>query len=289
MGLAMVDLIKQSSLDLDLITRSEYSQDIVAWLKRRELELPEYKRMSPQLSQRRKLIDWSTMVAEKLELSNCTVHLAVKILDLFMDGHDIQDPQLYLVCLVSILLASKIEEKDDRIPKCSKLNSFVKSEFPLSDFKALEYLMLKYFKWKLGLPTACHFAEIWLAHAISPTDSHNNGPLVSFREARAYFHQYVKYFLDLSMQDDVFIDVPPSKLAAALLAASRVSFGLTPTWSSNLAYLTGFRFAELQDQIELLLRTFKMDDMEEKEDEGYISLMGSPEQGMTSSPELMET
>ena len=68
----------------------------------------------------------SFQVAGKLNLSTATVHLALRIIDLFMDGHDIQawnhneldftrflyqEPQLYLVCLGALLLASKMEER----------------------------------------------------------------------------------------------------------------------------------------------------------------------------------
>ena len=45
---------------------------------------------SPQLSRRAELADWLSRVAESLGLGRCTLHLAVKILDYFMDGHDIQ-------------------------------------------------------------------------------------------------------------------------------------------------------------------------------------------------------
>jgi hypothetical protein len=267
-------------------------QDIVLWLKKREQFLPEFKRQSPQIKKRRKLIDWTTMVAEKLELSTCTVHLSIKLLDYFMDGHDIQNPQLYLVCLVSILLASKMEEKDDKIPKCSKLNAFVKYQFPKPDFLSLEFVMLKYFNWSLGMPTACNFAEMWLPFAIQPTDSHNNGPIVSFREARAYFHQYVKYFLDLSLADPQFIDVPPSQLGAALLAAARIGFGLTPFWSHEMSSRTGFLLNALRSCTDILLQTFRLDGAgeREREDEGYHSLIGSPDKTTDSPcPELMET
>ena len=34
-------------------------------------------------------MDWLSRVAESLGLGRCTLHLAVKILDYFMDGHDI--------------------------------------------------------------------------------------------------------------------------------------------------------------------------------------------------------
>jgi len=285
-------LLKANRLGLtyDIV---DYSQDVIMWLKKREQHLPEFRRQSPQIKKRRRLIDWTTAVAEKLELSTCTVHLAVKLLDYFMDGHDIQNPQLYLVCLVSILLASKMEEKDDKIPKCSKLNALVQHKFPKPDFLSLEFVMLKYFNWSLGMPTACNFAEMWLPYAIQPTDSHNNGPMVSFREARSYFHQYVKYFLDLSLVDPQFIDVPPSQLGAAILAVARIAFGLTPFWSHEMSTLTGFVLESLHGCTEVLLHTFRKDGTGERvgeSDEGYQSLISSPDKTMESScPELMET
>jgi len=269
----------------------EYYHDIIAWQKTREQQSMEYKRQSPQISKRRHLVDWTSIVAEKLKLTSCTVHLAIKILDYFMDGHDIQDPQLYLVCLGSLLLASKVEEKESNVPKCSELNAFTKNQFPLSDFISLEIVILKYFNWNLCLPTACYFAEMWLPYAICETDSHNYGPIVSFREAKAYFHQYVKYFLDLAMQESVFISTPPSLLAASLLAAARAAFGLTPQWPKNLVGITGYEMKSLGPFTDILLSTFKRDASEDQEmsacypedmeetDDGYQSGTSSPVKG----------
>jgi hypothetical protein len=44
-------------------------------------------------------------VAEELNLSNTSVHLAVYLLDIFMDNHRIVEERLGLVALVCILLA----------------------------------------------------------------------------------------------------------------------------------------------------------------------------------------
>lgn len=44
-------------------------------------------------------------VTEELNLSNTSVHLAVYLLDVFMDNHRIVEEQLGLVALVCILLA----------------------------------------------------------------------------------------------------------------------------------------------------------------------------------------
>jgi len=254
---------------------SDYIQVIVSWLKKREAQSMEYKGQSPQIQRRRHLVDWTSIVGEKLHLTNSTVHLAVKILDYFMDGHDIQDPQLYLVCLVSLLLAAKMEEKEKNVPKCSVLNSFTEHKLPLNNFVSLEVVILKYFNWNLCLPTACSFTELWVPYSVHPTDLHNNGPLISFREAQAYFQQYVKHFLQLVMQESAFVDTLPSLLGASLLAAARISFGLTPTWSKRVELITGYALETLQPFVEVLLSSFSKDVCEETDismdDEGYLS------------------
>ena len=45
---------------------------------------------SPQLHKRQHLVEWTVQVQEKMGLCEASLHLAVSILDLFMDGHDIQ-------------------------------------------------------------------------------------------------------------------------------------------------------------------------------------------------------
>ena len=70
---------------------SEYTMDILSWLKQKERHgLPHCRRQSPQLEKRLQLVEWSCEVADKLGLCTSTLHLAVKLVDLFMDGHDIQ-------------------------------------------------------------------------------------------------------------------------------------------------------------------------------------------------------
>jgi len=254
---------------------SEYTMDILSWLKGKERNSSHYiRRQSPQLEKRSLLIDWTKDVAEKLGLHEGTLHLAVRLIDLFMDGHDIQNPQLYLVCLGSLLLAAKIEEKDGHVPRCSQLNAFVKNYFPLSDFFSLEMVMLNYFNWNICLPTTCYFASILLPHAIHPSDHHNSGPILSFIKAQAYFQEYVEFFLKVSLTDVSFIDTLPSILAASVIAAARRAFGLSPIWSENLEMLTGYREDQLGHLTTLLLFHHGMS--VNSSDEGYCSFSSSP-------------
>jgi len=254
---------------------SEYTMDILSWLKVKERHAPHHcRRQSPQLEKRVQLIDWSCDVADKLGLCTSTLHLAVKLVDLFMDGHDIQNPQLYLVCLGALLLAAKIEEKDGNVPRCSQLNVFVKNYFPLSDFFSLEMVMLNYFNWNICLPTSCYFTSLLLPHSIQPTDHHNSGPILSFPKAQAYFQEYVQFFLKVSLADVSFIDIIPSLLAASIIAAARRAFGLSPHWPDNLEMLSGYVEEQLGHLTTLLLFHHRLS--VSSADEGYCSFTSSP-------------
>lgn len=44
---------------------------------------------------------------EQLRLANTSVHLAVRLLDLFMDNHRVETPHLCLLALGCLLLASQ--------------------------------------------------------------------------------------------------------------------------------------------------------------------------------------
>ena len=71
--------------------RSEYTMEIMSWLEVKERQGPHHMRIqSPQLDKSAQLVDWTCDVAEKLGLCQSALHLAVKLIDLFMDGHDIQ-------------------------------------------------------------------------------------------------------------------------------------------------------------------------------------------------------
>jgi hypothetical protein len=50
-------------------------------------------------------VTWLRAIAEELHLSNSSVHLAVYLLDIFMDNHRIVEERLSLVALACILLA----------------------------------------------------------------------------------------------------------------------------------------------------------------------------------------
>ena len=63
----------------------------------------------------------------------------LRYLDKFMSGHDIKEPQLYLVCCGSVLLASKVCERESNIPRLSTLTALLPVKLSVSDLHSLEY------------------------------------------------------------------------------------------------------------------------------------------------------
>ena len=70
---------------------SEYIGDIFRCIRERERKpILRIRRTSPQLGKRGQLIDWARDVSNKLQLNLNTFHLAIKLIDIFMDGHNIE-------------------------------------------------------------------------------------------------------------------------------------------------------------------------------------------------------
>uniref|UniRef100_A0AC11DFN5 Cyclin J like n=1 Tax=Ovis aries TaxID=9940 RepID=A0AC11DFN5_SHEEP len=74
---------------------------------REELKLPTFRAHSPLLKSRRFLVDILTLLSSRCQLCPAARHLAVYLLDHFLDRYDITtSKQLYAVAVSCLLLAS---------------------------------------------------------------------------------------------------------------------------------------------------------------------------------------
>jgi hypothetical protein len=55
------------------------------------------------------------LVCADIGLSTNTIHLSVRLLDFFMDDHDIVERKLHFVAVGCILVAAKYEETDNKV------------------------------------------------------------------------------------------------------------------------------------------------------------------------------
>ncbi|XP_069756609.1 cyclin-J-like isoform X2 [Narcine bancroftii] len=212
-----------------------------------ELKLLPYKSRSPQLNVRRYFADLLAIISNHFHLCPTARHLAVYLLDLFMDRYNISVQQLHLVALSCLLLASKFEEKEDRVPKLEQLNSLhcmtsVNLVLNKQTLLHMELLLLESFQWNLCLPTAAHFIDYYLSIAVHETDLHDGWPMFYLEKTKLYTKKYSGYFLEVTLQ-----------VAAACIAASRAVLKLSPLWPVRLYYLTAYAWETLLPCVEQLL------------------------------------
>lgn len=252
------------------MAEEEYVPDILSWVMSRERR-PGVSR-SPQLFRRRQLIDWTCGISSRLGLTTQTVHLAVKFLDKFMSGHDIKEPQLYLVCCGSVLLASKVCERESNIPRLSTLTALLPVKLSVSDLHSLELVMLSYFSWDLNMATACYTAELLLPYCL---ETHDLKPVSKryhcFQTLKMELLRTVKEMLDICLVEESFMQTLSSMAAVTVVQASRLVCGLP--WSDRLDAMTGYSRENIQTPTDCLLSLHKLQVEDEVIiiDEGYIS------------------
>ncbi|CAG6017890.1 cyclin-J isoform 1-T2 [Menidia menidia] len=253
--------------------KGQLAADIYQALRYKELKLPSYKGQSPQLNLRRYFADLIAIVSNRFRLCPAARHLAVYLLDLFMDRYDVTMQQLHMVSLSCLLLASKFEEREDRVPKLETLNSLtcmssVNLVLTKQGLLHMELLLLETFQWNLYLPTAAHFIEYYLSIAVHEADLHDGWPMTSLEKTKLYMAKYADYFLEVSLQDHLFLYFAPSMVAAACVAASRLILHLSPTWPPRLQRLTGYSWESLVPCAEKLLVAHDSDVKEANKQKG---------------------
>ncbi|XP_067103970.1 cyclin-J-like protein [Osmerus mordax] len=238
--------------------KGQLAADIHQSLRIKELKLPAYRAHSPQIGMRRYFADLLAILSNRYQLCPTARHLAVYLLDLFMDHYDVAVKQLYVIALSCLLLASKFEEKEDRVPKLEQLNSLgfmcsLSLVLNKKDLIKMELLLLETFGWNLCMPTPAHFIDYYLQASVQEGDLYNGWPLSSLSKTRAFMDKYTHYFLEVSLQDHAFLSFRPSQVAASCVASSRICLQVSPSWTSALHLLTGYSWDHLSQCIELML------------------------------------
>uniref|UniRef100_A0A8C5JVI5 Cyclin-J-like protein n=1 Tax=Jaculus jaculus TaxID=51337 RepID=A0A8C5JVI5_JACJA len=262
--------------------RGQLAADIHQALRYKELKLPSNKGQSPQLSLRRHFADLIAIVSNRFTLCPSARHLAVYLLDLFMDRYDISIRQLHIVALSCLLLASNFEEKES-VPKLEPLNSLgcmtnMNLVLIKQNLLHMELLLLETFQWNLCLPTAAHFIEYYLFEAVHETDLHDGWPMICLEKTKLYMAEYAAYFLEVFLQDCAFLNYAPSLVAAACVASSRIILHLSPAWSTRLHRLTAYSWDFLVQCIERLLTTHDNDTGTQSAQLGVFQTASHPSQ-----------
>lgn len=122
-------------------------------------------------------------IAKTCEMSNVCIHLAVTLMDLFMDNHDLKFDTIMLVSFACLTLAgkclpflainvkaynnlnfifvAKIEEHCLNIPKLNTMQNVISKDVTNSHFRRVEMKILMFFEFNVAVPTVAHFIEFY--------------------------------------------------------------------------------------------------------------------------------
>lgn len=101
-----------------------FAQDIHNHLRQQERKRYLYRGHSPQLHLRKRTVKYIHTICEQLEFCTTALHLAIYLMDIFMDNHTIQSKHLQMASLVCLIVAGKSKGKilvydhttNDKIP-----------------------------------------------------------------------------------------------------------------------------------------------------------------------------
>ncbi|XP_037356444.1 cyclin-J-like protein isoform X2 [Talpa occidentalis] len=236
------------------------ASDVHCTLREKELKLPAFRAHSPLLKSRRFLVDILTLLSSHCQLCPTARHLAVYLLDHFLDRYNIiTSKQLYAVAVSCLLLASKFEDREDHVPKLEQINStriLSSQNFTLTKQELLgtELLLLEAFCWNLCLPTPAHFLDYYLLASVSEKDHHcHSWPTICPRKTKECLKEYAHYFLEVTLQDHIFYKFQPSVVAAACVGAARICLQLSPYWTRDLQRISNYSLEHLSTCLEILL------------------------------------
>jgi hypothetical protein len=199
------------------------------------------------LPYRRYLVDWMSDVGEQCRLHNSTVHVSVLFLDKIFRSAEIPRAQWQLLATACISVAAKYEEAEEHcpsIPDLLQLTKLSNAGHTSLSFREGELEVLRHLGWRLRAVPALHVVGYALSKGTCFVDDTWQGRGL-IEKIPKYVKKYAEFFCNLTLQEYTFQQYLPTKLAAAVILASRVALQLEPRWRPELVRLTGYEESEI--------------------------------------------
>lgn len=256
--------------------KDKVAEDIYDTMRRKEeYSLSSYSGRSPQIWARRQLVDWISVIVENFNLEMTSHHLAVYLIDFFMEKLEVDTNHLYLLAMACLCIAVKYEEHCEKRPRLSSLNEFIPShgllrKYTASELHSMELTVLGYFNWSLSVPTCAQFLPYFLNVAVDKSDLRNGIQISSKEVVESYLLKHTHYFQEISLQEHTFRNYLPSLVAASCIAASRICLQLTPTWPKALELMSGYCLEEILPCVHMMIRMQQKDQQQHTANEVHV-------------------
>jgi len=184
------------------------------------------------------LVDWLVEVHLKFKLVPETLYLTVNLIDRYLSVKEVERPNLQLVGVSCLLIASKYEEIYP--PELRDLVYVCDRAYSGNEILDMEEAVLKALDYQVTIPSAHCFLVRYLKAA------HGDKRIV----------QLACYLTDSSLTSYTLLHYLPSQLAAAAILVARKVVGRNP-WSPTLLAYSGYTEEEILPVARALLAELK--------------------------------
>ncbi|PHT79959.1 G2/mitotic-specific cyclin-2 [Capsicum annuum] len=213
----------------------EYVEDLYKFYKLSEDENRprDYMDSQPEVSARVRavLVDWLIEVHKRFELRPESLYLTVNIIDRFLSEERVPRRELQLVCVSSMLIASKYEEI--WAPEVEEFLTITVNAYARDQILLMEKAILGKLEWYLTVPTQYVFLVHYIKAAV-PSDQEMEN--MTFFLAELGLMNYT-----------TAISYCPSKLAASAVYAACITLHKSPRWTDTLKHHTGYSEDQLME------------------------------------------
>lgn len=116
-------------------------------------------------------------------------------------------------------------------------------------------MIIQSFQYNLIYPTAAVFVEYYMEACVSESDYQKSGKQYNCCEdLKSAVAIRVLEILDLTINDYEMVQMLPSKLSAACIAAGRKLVHIENVWSTELVLLTNYLFKDIEQLMQALLK-----------------------------------
>lgn len=203
------------------------------------------------------LINWIRRLCQNFKYSLTTFYLSIGILDAVLSLYQLEEIQYKLLGFISLYIAAKKHEQENKIPKIKEVILFFKGEFLESDFCEYELFIVNIFNWNFNLKTPFQFVSFFLSRGIvSSADFIENVSSETIEETVFKVEKLALYFLEISLDDYRFYMYTSIAIAASSIAAARIFLKLS-FWNEYLETLTNVSWSSIEDCVGHLLKNSK--------------------------------
>ncbi|KAJ9122301.1 hypothetical protein QFC22_001722 [Naganishia vaughanmartiniae] len=217
----------------------EYQEVIFEYMRDLEYKnMPNHKYMDDQPNlkweMRGILTDWLIEVHNKFRLLPETLFLAVNIADRFLSARVVSLSKLQLVGLTCLFIAAKYEEVI--CPSVANFLYMADGGYTDDEILAAEKYVLTTLSFDLSYPNPMHFLR-----RVSKAEGYD----IQSRTV-------AKYLMEISLVDERFLNIEPSRLAASATWMARLVLG-RDEWDATLTHYSGYEEKELTEPAQMFL------------------------------------